>query len=99
MDALTAGGGNPEVREGVLRLLSTVPEVTVTNSTTGGEPTLTLTAGSPLFDGGSPEVLTIDAKTGSPIKFSSAADGNVPSSVQTYKVSRVTLAGIEAGKF
>jgi hypothetical protein len=99
MDALTAGAGNPEVRAGVLRLLATVPEVTVANSTTGGQPTLTLTAGSTLFDGGSPEVLTIDAKTGSPIKFSSPADGNVPSSVQTYKVSRVTLADIEADKF
>lgn len=99
MDALTAGGGNPEVRAGVLRLLATVPEVTVANSTTGGQPTLTLTAGSALFDGGSPGVLTIDAKTGSPVKFSSAADGNVSSSVQTYQVSRVTLTDIEAGKF
>jgi hypothetical protein len=98
MDALTAGGGNPEVRAGVLRLLATVPGVTVTNSTTGGKPTLTLTAGSSLFGGSSPEVLTIDAKTGSPIKFFSAADGNVPSSVQTYKVSRVSLADMEAGK-
>ncbi|HEY1642967.1 MAG TPA: hypothetical protein VGG35_19920 [Streptosporangiaceae bacterium] len=99
MDALTAGGGNPQVRAGVLRLLATVPEVTVANSTTGGRPALTLTAGPSLFEGGSPEVLRIDARTGSPITFSSAADGNVPSSVQTYRVSRVTLAGIEAGKF
>ena len=27
------------------------------------------------------------------------ADGNVPSSVQTFQVSRVTLAGIKAGRF
>lgn len=98
MDALTAGGGNPEVLAGVLRLLATVPEVTVANSTTGGQPTLTLTAGSAPFHGGSPEMLKVDARTGSPIEFSSPADGNVPSSVQTYKVSRVTLADIEAGQ-
>src|SRR6202044_2386907 len=55
MDALSAGAGNPQVREGVLRLLSTIPEVTVANSTTGGQPTLTLTAGSALFGGGAPQ--------------------------------------------
>jgi hypothetical protein len=98
MDALTAGGGSPQVRAGVLRLLATVPEVTVAHSTTGGQRTLTLTAGSALFKGSSPEVLTIDAKSGTPIKFFSAADGKVPSSVQTYKISRVSLADLKAGK-
>ena len=34
MDVLTEGGDNPQLRAGVLRLLSTVPEVTVVNSTT-----------------------------------------------------------------
>ena len=83
----------------MLRLLATVPEVTVAHSTTGGRATLTLTAQSSLFDGGSPEVLTIDAKTGSPIQFSAAAKGNVPSSSQAYHVSRVTLAQVATGKF
>jgi hypothetical protein len=98
MDALTAGGGNPQVRAGLLRLLATVPEVTVANTTTDGEAALTLTAGPKLFGGGSPEVLTINAKTGSPIKFSSPADGDVPSVTVTYQVSRVTLADIAAGR-
>jgi hypothetical protein len=99
MDALSAGAGNPQVREGVLRLLSTIPEVTVANSTTGGVATLTLTAGSALFEGSAEQVLTINAQTGMPIKSVFPAEGNVPSSVQTFQVSRVTMADIESGKF
>jgi hypothetical protein len=99
VDALSAGAGSPQVRAGVLRLLSTIPEVTVQHSTTGGQPTLTLTAGSALFLGGAPEVLTVNAKTGMPIRSAFRAQGNVPSSVSTFQVSRVTLAGVEAGKF
>jgi hypothetical protein len=34
-----------------------------------------------------------------PIKAVMPADGNLPSSVQTFQVSRVTLAGVEAGRF
>jgi hypothetical protein len=99
VDALSAGAGSPQVRAGVLRLLSTIPEVTVQHSTTGGQPTLTLTAGSALFGGGAPQVLTVSATTGMPIKSVFAAQGNVPSSVSTFQVSRVTLAGVEAGRF
>jgi hypothetical protein len=98
VEALSAGGGNPQVRAGVLRLLSTIAQVTVANSTTGGQPALTLTAGPALF-GGSEQVLTINAKTGMPIKSVVPAAGNVPSSVDTFQVSRVTLAGVMAGKF
>src|SRR6185437_4883890 len=39
-DALNWAGGNPKIRAGVLRLLSTIPAVTVTHSTTDGLPTL-----------------------------------------------------------
>ena len=99
MDALSAGAGNPQVREGVLRLLSTIPEVTVANSTTGGVATLTLTAGPALFGGGAEQVLTINAQTGMPIRSVFPAEGGVPSSVQTFQVSRVTMADIESGKF
>jgi hypothetical protein len=99
VDALSAGGGDPQVREGVLRLLSTISAVTVTNSTAGGQPALTLTAGPEVFGGASSEVLTINARTGMPVKAEMPAEGNVPSSVQIFQVSRVTLAGIEAGRF
>jgi hypothetical protein len=97
IEAMTAGGGDPQVRAGVLRLLSTVPEVTVKKSTTGGQATLTLTAGSALFLGGSPQVLTINAETGMPIKSAFAAADDLPSSVSTFKVSRLTLDSIKTG--
>jgi hypothetical protein len=97
IDSLTWGAANPQIRAGVLRLLSTLPEVTVVKSTTGGQPTLTLTAGPALLDGGK-QVLTINAKTGLPIS-SVVTLPQVATSVETYQVSRVTLAGIKSGKF
>jgi hypothetical protein len=97
-DALNWAGGNPEIRAGVLRLLSTIPEVTVANSTTGGQPTLTITAGPAVFGGDGEEVLTVNATTGLPVSIVSTASG-VPAAVETYQVSRVTLADIEAGRF
>jgi len=99
VDALTAGGGNPQVRAGVLRLISTISGVTVANSTSGGQPTLTLTAGPEVFGGVGSQVLTIAAKTGMPLKSVVDAGPGVPASVETYQVSRVTLADIKAGKF
>ncbi len=99
LDALTAGAGNPQVRVGVLRLLSTLPEVTVTNTTTGGQPTLTLTAGSPAFPGNYHEALTINASTGVPVAFAGGTPGQKPNVAITYQVFRVTLAAIAAGKF
>jgi hypothetical protein len=84
---------------GVLRLLATIPEVTVADSTAGGKPTLTLTAGTALFSNVTDQVLTIDGKAGFPVKSVSGIPGQAPSSVVTYQVSRVTVADIEAGKF
>ena len=100
VDALSAGAGNPQVRAGVLRLLSTISGVTVAHSTTHGQPALTLTAGPEVFGGTGKQVLTINARTGMPVSSWMGDLGpRVPSSVDTYQVSRVTLAGIEAGKF
>ena len=96
--ALNWAGVNSEVRVGVLRLLSTIPAVTVANSTTRGQPTLTITAGSAVFGGlGDDEVLTINATTGLLIK--SVSDPGPSSGVEDFKVSRVTVASIKAGKF
>jgi hypothetical protein len=97
-DALNWAGGDPEIRAGVLRLLSTIPEVTVANSTTDGQPVLTITAGPAVFGGAGEEVLTVNAATGLPVGSVSTTPG-VPAGVETYRVSRVTLASIEAGKF
>jgi hypothetical protein len=99
LDALTVGAGNPQVRVGVLRLLSTLPEVTVTNTTTSGRPTLTLTAGSPAFPGTYHEALTINASTGVPVAFAGGTPRQKPDVTITYQVFRVTLAAIAAGKF
>ena len=96
--ALSWGAGDPEIREGVLRLVLTIPEVTVADSTTGGQPTLTITAGPAVFGGDGEQVLTISARTGIPV--SSVVTGRgMRTSVETFQISRVTLAGIEAGKF
>jgi hypothetical protein len=97
-DALNWAGGDPEIRAGVLRLLSTIPEVTVANSTTHGQPTLTITAGPAVFGGDGNEVLTVSARTGLPVSSVSTSSG-VPPGVYTFRVSRVTLASIKAGQF
>jgi hypothetical protein len=94
-DALSQGAGSTQVRAGVLRLLSTVPEVTVADSTTGGQATLTLRA--EFFNDGS-EVLTINAKTGMPVSYTSRLAGTKPVA-DTFQVSRVTMADVKAGKF
>ena len=97
--ALSWGAGDSQIRVGVLRLLSTLPEVTVVDSTTDGQPTLTITAGPALFGAGSgDQVLTVSAKTGIPVS-SVESGGGLPTAVETDQVSRVTLAGVEAGKF
>jgi hypothetical protein len=97
--ALSWGAGNPQIRVGVLRLLSTLPHVTVADSTTDGQPTLTITAGPALFGAGSgDQVLTVNAKTGVPVS-SVESGGGLATAVETDQVSRVTVAAIEAGKF
>jgi hypothetical protein len=111
-DALVAGSGNPQVRAGVLRLVSALPDITVTHGTVDGQPTLTLTAGAaelgnvgidkanPKADTGPAyqEAITINADTGIPLEVASGPAGKVVGTV-TYVVTRVNLAHIAAGKF
>ena len=111
-DALVAGSGNPQVRAGVLRLVSVLPGITVTRGTTDGQPTLTLTAGAaelgdagidkanPKVETGSAyqEAITINADTGIPLGFVGGPAGKVSVTVN-YVVTRVKLADIAAGKF
>jgi hypothetical protein len=99
--ALAEGAGNPQVREGVLRLVSSIPAVTVANSTTGGHPALTLTAGAALNPGsGLPaQVVTINARTGMPISSVYGTPGQKYYSAATFRVSRVTLAQVRTGRF
>jgi len=98
-DALTAAPGNPQVRAGVLRLLATMPKVEVTQTTTAGQPTLTLADSWPLLaDPGLVESLVINASTGFPIAMFNRDPGQ-PLNVTYYHTSRVTLANVEAGQF
>jgi hypothetical protein len=110
-DALVAGSGNPQVQAGVLRLVSALPGITVTRGTVDGQPTLTLTAGAaelgrtgtdkanPKIETGPAyqEAITINAHTGIPLQIASGPAGKVTGTV-SYRVTRVNLAGIAAGK-
>lgn len=100
VDTLAAGGGHPEVRAGVLRLISTIPGVTVEDSTTKGQPTLTITAGPEVIGSNDGEqVLTINARNGVPISSATNDRELKTSFTQTFQVSRVTVADIKAGRF
>jgi hypothetical protein len=99
LDALISGAGNAGLREGVLRILSTIPGVTVTNGTTGGQPTLTVTASYPDVPTNYQEQLVINAQSGIPESFQGGAPGQTPGVTVSYQVSRVTTAAIAAGQF
>jgi hypothetical protein len=111
VDALVAGSGNPQVRAGVLRLVSSLPDVTVTHGTAGGQPTLTLTGetgytgpkNGPKARGEGPdryEAITINADTGIPLEFTvTLGSARKLVGTTTYVVTRVSLDGIAAGKF
>jgi hypothetical protein len=113
-DALIAGSGNPQVRAGVLRLVSALPGITVAHGTVDGQPALTLTAGAAELgntvsgiDNADPkaatgpayqEAISINANTGIPLRIAGGSAGQVSVNV-TYVVTRVTLADIAAGRF
>jgi hypothetical protein len=112
-DALVAGSGNPQVRAGVLRLMSALPGIAVADGTADGQPTLTLTAGAaelgydttgraakfnPDSGPANQEAITINADTGIPLQIATGTVGHVSVGV-TYVVTRVNLADIAAGKF
>jgi hypothetical protein len=111
-DALVAGAGNPQVRAGVLRLVSALPDITVTQGTLDGQPTLTLAdserGGStspkygPKYDPKTAEwsyeeAITINADTGIPLQIATGPVGHVTVGIR-YVVTRVSLADIAAGK-
>ena len=98
-DALVVGSGNPQVRAGVLRLVSMLPGVSVvTHGTVDGQPALTLTAGAGEFGMSYQEAITINANTGIPLKMDGGMSGKVDTTV-AWVVTRVNLADIAAGKF
>jgi hypothetical protein len=112
-DALIVGSGNPQVRAGVLRLVSALPGIAVTPGTVDGQSALTLTAGAAEmgYTGtglGTPnsasgpayqEAITINADTGIPLGVVGGPAGGNATVTVTYVVTRVNLADIAAGKF
>ena len=98
--ALQAGAGNPQVRAGVLRILSTLPGITVDHTRVAGQDALSITAsGQPDLPANYHETITIDSSTGVPISLVGGTDGAAPSVTVAYHVSRVTVSDIEAGRF
>jgi hypothetical protein len=96
-DAIIAGSGDPEVRVGVLRILAKLPGVTVTQGSSGDQPTLVLSAGTPEMGYDRTEQLTIDAHSGVPIQFVGGEPNQPPAGTVNYAVSRVTLANLPSG--
>lgn len=96
-DAIIAGASQPSVRAGVLKILATLPGVTVTSGTYQGQPTLVLTAGTQELGAGYQEQLTINSDTGMPIQFTGGQPGAAPATTVDYGVQRVTLANIASG--
>jgi hypothetical protein len=101
VEALEAGAGSPQVRAGVLRLLSTVSGIVVTHGTFDGQPTLVVGEVTPGSNGNgrSEAAMTLNAGTGVPLEYTDGLVGKTPDSTTIYKVSRVALADIAAGKF
>jgi hypothetical protein len=99
LDALAEGAGDPLVRAGVLRLLSTVNTVNVAHTTFDGQPALTITASGEALPADYQEQLIINADTGVPLRFAGGAPGQTPGVTVTYRVFRVTVAKIAAGQF
>jgi hypothetical protein len=95
-DAIIAGAGKPRIRAGVLRILGTLPGVTVTEGTEGGASTLVLTAGAEEMGAGYSEQLTIDAETGVPIRFVGGPPGGPAATTVEYQVTRAEFPGLAA---
>jgi hypothetical protein len=95
--ALEKGAGDPEVRAGVLRLMATLPDVTVTHTITDGRSTLTLRVGRPEAGMTHYQALVINANTGTPVKWSAGPGTHPPEATVTYHVRRVTVSAFAAG--
>lgn len=98
--ALQAGAGNPQVRAGVLRILSTLPGITVTRTQSAGQPVLALTAsGSPDLPANYSETITINASNGIPVSLVGGTSGAAPRVTVAFQVSRVEVSAVKAGRF
>lgn len=107
MDALLAGAGDPDVRSGVLFLLSTISAVSVEKTTRDGRETLAIVntgfPGNPGqpdakgFPGGYVETLYVDDESGVPVGFTGGVAGEEPSVTMSYDIERTTPARVKNG--
>jgi hypothetical protein len=91
MDALIAGAGDIDVRAGVMKLLSTIAAVKV--SDLGA----TLDIRNSEFPDGYAETLTVDAKTGVIQKMTGGVVGRTPDVVVDYDIKRVDYQDVLPG--
>lgn len=100
--ALFVGAANAEIRAGVLKLLATIEEVSVGETTVDGRRALTINASPEILGGDASAVLTINADNGLPIRDEVFPAKNSPQpskyAVVQYKSSRVSLADVAAGR-
>ena len=97
MDALVAGAGDPQVRAGVLALLATIPQITITQSNLEGQTTMVIDYANPREhpnEADYHEQLIISSSTGVPAEFLGGHPGQAPDAIVHYKISRVTLSRI-----
>jgi hypothetical protein len=98
MDALLAGAGNPQVRAGVLKLYAAIPQITTSNGTLNGQPTLDVTATLMSSNAGTyQEQLVLDANTGVPLEMIGGNEGQTPGVTVYYTISRTTIAAVQNG--
>jgi hypothetical protein len=89
MDALIEGAGDPQVRSGVMALMSTMPDVV---KVTQGDGSLTITQTD--FPRGYTEALVVDDKTGVITKMIGGTAGKTPDVVVDYDIERVTASDV-----
>ncbi|HEX3617008.1 MAG TPA: hypothetical protein VHU61_10750 [Solirubrobacteraceae bacterium] len=98
MDALLAGAGNPQVRAGVLKLYAAIPQISTSDGTLNGKPTLDVTASLLSSNSGLyQEQLVLDANTGVPLEMIGGNKGQAPTVTVYYTVSRTTIAAVQNG--
>ncbi len=95
LDVLAAGGSRADVRAGALRLLATVPTVTLEDITNAdGERVLRLRSTDPRKGERYVETLYLDAGTGVMKRFVGGVDGQPPEVVVSYAIERVDAATV-----
>ena len=91
--ALEGGAGRPDVRAGALLAASTLPDVTVTNTTFNGQPVLQVT--NTEFPNNYSETYDLDPQTGVLVHFRGGIVGGADSVNVTYQVSRVSAPSLD----